>query len=270
MEGEPDPVGMDVSTAQVDVAVRPTGQRWVVSYDETGIKELVSQMVDLGPAMVLPTGGLELSWWPLSLRPRCRWWWSTRAGATSPGPPVPSPRPALDAAVCPLRRRHPPEVALSETRRARSSTRCCPQAPGVAMLAPRRHRLGTQRGPSPHRSPYRLVGTGVERLGRRRQSLRRSPPLTTFCARSRRGGAALSHAGRPRPSWALWTDGRSRPWWAWRHQPGQRHLARPTRRLGRTLPGSGRSLHGDADRDPFQSRHQRLLPEAAGGRGRRK
>ena len=47
MEGEPRFVGIDVSKAQVDVAVRPTGQRWVVSYDETGIKELVSQMVDL-------------------------------------------------------------------------------------------------------------------------------------------------------------------------------------------------------------------------------
>ena len=62
MEGEPRFVGIDVSKAQVDVAVRPTGQRWVVSYDETGIKELVSRMVDLGPAMVLleATGGLEL------------------------------------------------------------------------------------------------------------------------------------------------------------------------------------------------------------------
>ena len=62
MEGEPRFVGIDVSKAQVDVAVRPTGQRWVVSYDETGIKELVSQMVDLCPAMVLleATGGLEL------------------------------------------------------------------------------------------------------------------------------------------------------------------------------------------------------------------
>ena len=62
MEGEPRYVGIDVSKAQVDVAVRPTGQRWVVSYDETGIKELVSQMVGLGPALVLleATGGLEL------------------------------------------------------------------------------------------------------------------------------------------------------------------------------------------------------------------
>ena len=47
-------------------------------------------------------------------------------------------------------------------------------------------------------------------------------------------------------------------------QPGQRYLARPTRRLGRTLPGSGCSLHEDPDRDPLQSRHQRLLSEAAG------
>ena len=63
MEQEPRFVGIDVSKAQVDVAVRPTGQRWVVSYDDTGVQELVSQMVDLGPALVLleGTGGLELS-----------------------------------------------------------------------------------------------------------------------------------------------------------------------------------------------------------------
>ena len=63
MEGEPRFVGIDVSKAQVDVAVRPTGQRWVVSYDETWIEELVSQMVDFGgSALVLleATGGLEL------------------------------------------------------------------------------------------------------------------------------------------------------------------------------------------------------------------
>ena len=40
MEGEPRYVGIDVSKAKVDVAVRPTGQRWVVSYDETGVEEL--------------------------------------------------------------------------------------------------------------------------------------------------------------------------------------------------------------------------------------
>ena len=49
MEQEATYVGIDVAKAPVDVAVRPTGQRWVVSYDETWVEELVSQMVDLGP-----------------------------------------------------------------------------------------------------------------------------------------------------------------------------------------------------------------------------
>ena len=62
MEEETRFAGIDVSKAQVDVAVRPTGQRWVVTYNETGGEELISQMVDLGPALVLleATGGLEL------------------------------------------------------------------------------------------------------------------------------------------------------------------------------------------------------------------
>ena len=62
MEENPRYVGIDVSKAQVDVAVRPTGQRWAASYNETGVEELVSQMVEIGPAMVLleATGGLEL------------------------------------------------------------------------------------------------------------------------------------------------------------------------------------------------------------------
>ena len=50
------------SKAQVDVAVRLTGKRWVLPYDETGIEGLIPQIVDLGPALVLleATGGLEL------------------------------------------------------------------------------------------------------------------------------------------------------------------------------------------------------------------
>ena len=53
MEREPRYIGIDVSKAQVDVAVRPTGKRWVVCYDGTGIEELVVRMVDLSPALVL-------------------------------------------------------------------------------------------------------------------------------------------------------------------------------------------------------------------------
>ena len=60
-------VGIDVAKAKVDVAVRPTGERWEVPRDEAGIpqlvsEQLVSEMRTLGPSLVLleATGGLEL------------------------------------------------------------------------------------------------------------------------------------------------------------------------------------------------------------------
>ncbi len=55
-------VGIDVAKAQVDVAVRPTGQRWTISNDEPGIGELVSRLKALGPTMVVleASGSLEL------------------------------------------------------------------------------------------------------------------------------------------------------------------------------------------------------------------
>ena len=173
MEGEPRFVGIDVSKAQVDVAVRPTGQRWVVSYDETGIKELVSQMVDLGPAMVLleATGGLEV---PLV------------AALTAAALPVVvvNPRPGQGlrqghrnagqdrlsrcGGAGPLRRRRSSLRAPSQGRGDPGSQLAdCPQAPGVNHAGLREKPAGYchQRGASPHRSPHRLVGTGVERLG---------------------------------------------------------------------------------------------------------
>ena len=56
-------VGIDVAKAKVDVAVRPTGERWEVPRDEAGIPQLVSEMKTLGPSLVLleATGGLELA-----------------------------------------------------------------------------------------------------------------------------------------------------------------------------------------------------------------
>ena len=55
-------VGIDVAKAQVDVAVRPTDDRWEVSHDETGVRQLVSQLKTLEPVMVLleASGGLEV------------------------------------------------------------------------------------------------------------------------------------------------------------------------------------------------------------------
>ena len=60
-------VGIDVAKAKVDVAVRPTGERWEVPRDAAGspqlvAEQLVSEMKTLGPSLVLleATGGLEV------------------------------------------------------------------------------------------------------------------------------------------------------------------------------------------------------------------
>ena len=55
-------VGIDVSKSYVDVAARPTGNVWTISNDEAGIRELVSRLKALDPAIVVleSTGGLEL------------------------------------------------------------------------------------------------------------------------------------------------------------------------------------------------------------------
>ena len=62
MEQESIYVGIDVAKAQVDVAIRPTDDRWEVSHDETGVRQLVSRLKTLEPVMVLleASGGLEV------------------------------------------------------------------------------------------------------------------------------------------------------------------------------------------------------------------
>ena len=62
MEQEATCVGVDVAKARLDVAVRPSGDGWHVSRDEAGIRQLVSRLRTLEPAMVLleASGGLEL------------------------------------------------------------------------------------------------------------------------------------------------------------------------------------------------------------------
>ena len=67
MEPETVYVGIDVSKTCVDVAVRPTGQMWTISNDESGIREPVSRLKALDPAMVV-LEGLVFSYdrWPIS------------------------------------------------------------------------------------------------------------------------------------------------------------------------------------------------------------
>ena len=62
MEQEAIYVGIDVAKAQLDVAVRPPDDRWEVSHDDAGVRQLVSRLKAIEPAMVLleASGGLEL------------------------------------------------------------------------------------------------------------------------------------------------------------------------------------------------------------------
>ena len=55
-------VGIDVAKAGMDVAARPSDERWAISNDETGIRQLVSCLKTLEPAIVVleASGGLEL------------------------------------------------------------------------------------------------------------------------------------------------------------------------------------------------------------------
>jgi transposase len=55
-------VGIDVSKAQLDVSVRPTGDRWHVKNTDEGVQDLVRRLEPLAPALIVleATGGYEL------------------------------------------------------------------------------------------------------------------------------------------------------------------------------------------------------------------
>jgi transposase len=56
-------VGIDVSKAQLDVAVRPSGDTWTVAHDEAGLSALVARLRTLAPALIVveATGGWEVA-----------------------------------------------------------------------------------------------------------------------------------------------------------------------------------------------------------------
>ena len=78
MEHEAIFVGIDVSKAQVDVAVRPGDDRWEIPHDDGGIGRLVSQMKRLEPAM--------WCWWRHRAAWSCPWWqlWRPRDADENP------------------------------------------------------------------------------------------------------------------------------------------------------------------------------------------
>ena len=54
-------VGIDVAKAQWDIALRPSGERWAVANDASGVATLVDRVQPLHPTLMVleATGGLE-------------------------------------------------------------------------------------------------------------------------------------------------------------------------------------------------------------------
>ena len=59
MSASPVFVGVDVAKAQLDIALRPTGARWAVTNDETGMAVLVTRLQAVPPTLIVleATGG---------------------------------------------------------------------------------------------------------------------------------------------------------------------------------------------------------------------
>ena len=54
-------VGIDVAKAQLDIALRPTGERWTVPNEDASIPALVGQLQALAPTLIVleATGGYQ-------------------------------------------------------------------------------------------------------------------------------------------------------------------------------------------------------------------
>ena len=171
MEQEAVYVGIDVAKAQVDVAVRPTDERWEVPRDEAGIRKLVSHLKALEPVMVLleASGGLELplvaalasaSLSVVVVNPR-----QVRDFARATGTLAKTD--ALDAAVLAhfAEAVRPPVRPLRDAETQVLNSLVARRHQVTTMLVSEKNRLGYchQRRPSPHRGPHNLVGAGVGR-----------------------------------------------------------------------------------------------------------
>ena len=74
-------VGIDVAKAQLDIALRPTGERWAVANDDVGIAALVERLQAVPPTLIVleATGGYQRAVVAALAAAGCRSRWSIPA-----------------------------------------------------------------------------------------------------------------------------------------------------------------------------------------------
>ena len=279
MEQEATYVGIDVAKAQLDVAVRPSGDRWEVPHDEAGVRQMVSRLTALEPGMVLleASGGLEL---PLVaalaaeavpvvvINPR-----QVRDFARATGKLAKTD--ALDAAVLARFAEvvRPPVRPLRDAETQFLNSLVARRLQVMNMLVSEKNRLSaaTTVAVRPRIEAHiawleRELDDLDEGL---RKTLRQSPVWREKDNLLRTvpgvGRTALPHpSGIPAGTGYTGPPTDRRPGGSGSLQPGQWHPAGQTHGLGRTRPGSCRPVHGGADSQPLQSGHTGLLPAAVG------
>lgn len=202
--------GIDVAQAQLDIAVRPTGERWVVTNDEAGMAALVATLQAVAPTLMVleATGGyqravvaaLAAAGLPVAVvNPR-----HARDVANATGQLAQTDR--LDAralahfadAVCPVPRPWPD--AQTEARRARRARR----RQRIAMRTAEPHRRGgaSQRLRADIQAPMTWLDTRLATLDEDLATTRRASPVW------REHEARLRRVPGMGPVWTrtLWLD----------------------------------------------------------------
>ena len=271
-------VGIDVAKAQLDVAVRPTDDRWTVTRDGAGIRKLVARLQPLAPALVVleASGGLELpvvaalaaaALPVVVINPR-----QVRDFARATGQLAKTD--ALDAALLAhFAATVRPPVRLLRDADTQALTALVTRRHQVqTMLVAERNRLGTATaGVRPHIAAHiAWLEQALADLDQQlQQTLRQSPVWRAKddLLRTVPGvGAPLAltllaylpeRGTLNRRQIAALVGGAL--------QPGQWHAAGQTHRLGGPRAGARYSLHGRVGRQSLQSRDPNLLPATAGG-----
>ncbi len=279
MEQEATYVGIDVAKAQLDVAVRPSGDRWEAPHDEAGVRQMVSRLTALEPVMVLleASGGLEL---PLVaalaaeavpvvvINPR-----QVRDFARATGKLAKTD--ALDAAVLARFAEvvRPPVRPLRDAETQFLNSLVARRLQVMNMLVSEKNRLSAATTVAVRPRIEAHIAWLERELDEPGRGSAEDPPSESCMARerqppahrSRRGRTALPHpSGIPAGTGYTGPSTDRRPGGSGSLQPGQWHPAGQTHGLGRTRPGSCRPVHGGADSQPLQSGHTGLLPAAVG------